>query len=383
MKSSFRLFQIAGIDIGIHYTWFFIFILITWSLAQGLFPQMYPGWDTATYWITGVLAALLLFVSVLLHELAHSLVAQARGMSVNSITLFIFGGVSNLEDEPEKPKIEFAMAIVGPLTSLILAGIFWGLAQVVENQKEPLEAMLNYLALINLILAVFNILPAFPLDGGRVLRSILWGSTGSLTKATNIAAIVGRVFGWFLIALGILQLFTGNFIGGIWIAFIGWFLSSAAESGRQQVTMREQLGNVKVKDIMDSELKTIGPQTSVEELVRNILQKQYGRAVPVCSNGDAVGVVTVTDIKGLPKEKWAETPVKEIMTKQPLYSVSPDDDLSSVLQLVTKQDINQVLVLQKGKCIGLLNRADIIRHIQLSQELDIKPQRVSSKKESG
>jgi Zn-dependent protease len=375
MKGSLKLFRIAGIDIGIHYTWFFIFFLITWSLAQGWFPQLYPGWDTATYWITGVVAALLLFVSVLVHELAHSLVAQARGMSVNSITLFIFGGVSNLEDEPEKPKIEFVMAIVGPLTSLILAGLFWGLAQVIANQKEPLGAMLNYLAMINLLLALFNIIPAFPLDGGRVLRSVLWGTTGSLTRATNIAAMVGRVFGWFLIALGIFQLFTGNLIGGIWIAFIGWFLSNAAESGRQQVTLREQLADTKVKDIMDSELKTVDPQTSVQELVQNIMRKQYGRAVPVCSNGNVLGIVTVTDIKGLPHDKWAETPVSEIMTRQPLYSVSPEDDISSALQLITKRDINQVLILQKDKCVGLLNRADIVRHIQLSQELDIKPKK--------
>jgi Zn-dependent protease len=200
MRSSLRLFRIAGIDIGVHYTWIFIFLLISWSLAQGFFPQQYPGWDTFSYWITGILAALVLFASVLLHELAHSLVARARGMPVNSITLFIFGGVSNLEEEPEKPRAEFAMAIVGPLTSLALAGIFWGLTQTVENQDSPLAAMLSYLALINLVLAVFNLMPGFPLDEGRVLRSILWGTTGSLRKATDIAATVGRLFGWGLIA---------------------------------------------------------------------------------------------------------------------------------------------------------------------------------------
>ncbi|MFW6151149.1 MAG: site-2 protease family protein, partial [Chloroflexota bacterium] len=196
MKSSIRLGRIAGIEIGIHYTWIFIFILVSWSLAQGFFPQYYPGWDQVTYWLTGVIAALLLFVSVLLHELAHSLVAQARGMKVQSITLFIFGGVSNIEEEAEQPRIEFAMAIVGPVTSLALAGMFWALLQTAGDRQSPLAATLGYLALINVILGVFNLLPAFPLDGGRVLRSILWGRTGSLSRATNTAATVGRLFGW-------------------------------------------------------------------------------------------------------------------------------------------------------------------------------------------
>ena len=293
-------------------------------------------------------------------------------MTVSSITLFVFGGVSNLEDEPEKPWIEFAMAIVGPLTSLILAGLFWGLAQLVADPTTPIGAMLNYLAMINLILAAFNLLPGFPLDGGRVLRSILWGTTGNLVKATNIAATVGRILGWILIAFGVFQLFAGNFLGGIWIAFIGWFLSSAAEGSRQQVSLREQLDNIKVKDVMNPEPKMIDPQTRVEDLVRNIVRKHHGRAIPVCKDGQPLGIVTVTDIKELPQDRWVQTPVEEIMTRQPLYSVDPEDDLSSAMQLITKHDINQVLVLHQGQCIGLLSRADIIRHIQLNMELGMK-----------
>jgi Zn-dependent protease/CBS domain-containing protein len=373
MRYSLRLMRIGGIDIGVHYTWIFIFVLITWSLAQGYFPQAYPGWSTATYWITGVVAALLLFVSVLIHELAHSFVAQARGMSVSSITLFLFGGMSNLEDEPEKPKIEFAMSIVGPLASLVLAGIFWGLVQLVESQQSPLAAMLTYLALINAILAVFNLLPGFPLDGGRVLRSILWATTGSLVRATNIAASVGRFFGWALIAFGLFQLFTGNFLGGLWLAFIGWFLSSAAGASRREITLREQLSGIQVQDVMDANPKTISPDTTVAELVSNIFRRHLSRAVPVCQDDQALGVVTVTDVKELPQGKWAETTVKEIMTSQPLYSVSPEDDLNTALRLITKHDINQVLVLRDGKCTGLLSRADILSHLKLSEELGVKP----------
>jgi len=371
MKNSLRLIKIAGIDIGIHYSWIFIFVLLSVSLAVAFFPQVYPGWDTITYWITGVAAALLLFGSVLIHELAHSLVAKARGMTVTSITLFILGGVSNLEEEPEKPKVELAMAIVGPLASLALAGIFWGLLQLVENQQSPLAGMLAYLALINVILAAFNLLPGFPLDGGRVLRSVIWKKTGSLARATNIAATVGRFMGWGFIAIGVFQIITGN-LGGLWLAFIGWFLSSAADASRREVAIREQLSGVRVEEIMKTGPTFISPDTTIAELVSNVFRKQYSRAVPVCQNDQMLGIVTVTDVKELPREKWEETPVREIMTREPLHSVSPEDDLSTALRLVTKHDINQVLVMDGTRCAGLVSRADILNYLQLNQELGLK-----------
>lgn len=319
-----------------------------------------------------MVAALLLFVSVLIHELAHSLVAQARGMTVTSITLFIFGGVSNLEEEPEKPKVELAISIVGPLASLALAGIFWGLVQLVGNQQSPLAATLTYLALINAILAGFNLLPGFPLDGGRVLRSLIWYRTGSLVRATNIAATVGRFMGWGLIAFGLFQIFAGNFIGGIWFAFIGWFLSSSADASRREITLRKQLSGVRVKDVMTTNPTDISPDTSVAELVGNVFRRQHGRAVPVCQNGQVLGIVTVTDVKELSQEKWGETTVREIMTHKPLHSVTPEDDLNTALRLITKHDINQVLVLQDDKCAGLVSRSDILAHLQLGQELGLK-----------
>jgi len=377
MKMSIRLGRIAGIEIGIHYSWILAFVIIAWSLAQGFFPQSYPGWSTVTYWITGILAALLLFVSVLIHELAHSLVARARGLPVRSITLFILGGVSNLEEEPEKPAIEFAMAIVGPLTSLILAGIFWGITFLISNQESPVAAMLSYLALINAILGAFNLLPGFPLDGGRVLRSILWSSTGSLTKATNIAATVGRFLGWGLIAFGLFQLLTGNFLGGLWIAFIGWFLSNAADTSRREATLREHLSGFKVRDVMYTAPEVVSPEASVEDVVWDIFRQRHRRAVPICQDGNPVGIVTITDVKELSQEKWAQTPVKEIMTRAPLYSVTPEDDLNTALKLIAQHDLNQVLVLSQGKCVGLLSRADIIRHLQFSQELGVKSRQES------
>jgi CBS domain-containing protein len=264
------------------------------------------------------------------------------------------------------------MAIVGPITSFVLAGAFWGLTQLVQNQQSPLAAMLTYLALINAILASFNLIPGFPLDGGRVLRSILWGTTGNLVRATNIAATVGRFFGWGLIAFGFLQLFTGNFLGGIWLAFIGWFLSSTADASRREVTLREQLSAVRVKEAMNADPSTISPDTTVAELVSSIFRRDHGRAVPVCQDSRILGIVTVTDVKDLPQAEWAKTPVRKIMTREPLHSVTPEDDLNTALKLITKQDINQVLVLKDGKCTGLLGRGDILSLLQLSHELGLK-----------
>jgi Zn-dependent protease/CBS domain-containing protein len=389
MKSSWRLFRIAGIDIGVHYTWLFIFILISWSLAVGLFPQQHPGWSTSTYWAMGIFTALALFISVLLHELAHSLVAQARGMKVGSITLFIFGGVSNLEEEPQKPRIEFQMAVVGPLTSLVLGFVLWGLAMALAGTTVSFTSLINgdkfhtalasvvgYLGWINVTLAIFNLIPGFPLDGGRVLRSILWGSTGNLQKATNAAATVGRLFGWGFIIVGILMVFGvslpvvgSGLFGGLWIAFIGWFLNSAAEASRREMTLREHLSGVRVKDVMNAQAGSIDPETTVEQLVANIFQRLHGRAVPVCKNDRLQGIVTIDDVKKVPREQWAVTPVESIMTRQPLYTVTPDSGLHDAFKMIAQHAINQVLVTQDGRCIGMLSRADIIAHLQLSQEL--------------
>ncbi len=369
MRASFRIGRIAGIDIGVHYTWLLAFFLIAWSLSVGFFPQLYPGWTTLTYWVTGIISALCLFISVLLHELAHSLVARARGMSVNSITLFIFGGVSNLEGEPERPVAEFAMAIVGPLTSLVLAGVFWSLSQVITSTDSIIKAIVTYLAIINALLAAFNLIPGFPLDGGRVLRSIIWGATRDMRKATNIAATVGQFFGWGFIAFGVYSLFTGNFLGGLWIAFIGWFLSSAADASRRDVSMRERLQGVKVGKIMDNSPRCLSPSELVADIVRDVFFQQGVRAAAVCEQERVIGIITITDVKRLHQSRWNDTAVTEIMTREPLYSVSADDDLNTALRLLAQHELNQLLVLERGRLVGLLNRAHVIRYIQLSQEL--------------
>ncbi len=388
MRGSIRVGRIAGIEIGIHYSWILIFVLVSAILALGLFPQALHGISTQVAWAAGVLAAILLFASVLLHEIAHSLVAQARGIPVRSITLFILGGVSNIEEDAKQPGIEFSMAVVGPLTSLVLGFIFWGFYRVVQgaaaanpvafpasSYKDVFSAILHYMAYVNILLAGFNILPGFPLDGGRVLRSIIWAATGNLVRATNIAATIGRLFGWGLIAYGVFSIFGNNLVGGIWIGIIGWFLSNAADTSRQEVTLREQLSGVKVKDAMLQHFESISPTTTVAELVSGVMSQRFGRAVPVCDGTQTVGIVTIGDAKHVPQERWNFTPVSDVMTRGPLYSVKPDDDLNQAMRLIAQHDLNQVLVLNDGQCAGLLSRAEIIRYLQLAQELRVKAKR--------
>lgn len=370
MRASIKLFRIAGIDIGIHFSWIFIFVFFAWTLAQN-FATLYPGWGTAAHWIYGIITSLMLFVSVLIHELAHSSVAKARGLPVHSITLFILGGVSNLEEEPKKPMIEFSMAIVGPGTSFLLALIFWLITLGIPETNTPGRAVFGYLWLINLSLGIFNLLPGFPLDGGRVLRSILWGSTGNLVKATNTAGIVGQVFGWALIGAGIYLIFSVSLFSGLWMAFIGWFLMSAADASRKEIKIRERLSGVKVKELMNMNVPTISPETTVQDMVSGIFRRQHDRAVPVCQGGQLTGIATIDDVKKVPQERWAVTPVRDIMTSGNLYTVTPEDNLNAAMELIAKHNINQVLIKDGGKCAGLLTRADIIRYIQMSQELGI------------
>lgn len=383
MRASFRIGRIAGIDIGINYTWIFAFFLIAWSFAIGVFPRLSPGSSATAYWIAGFAEALLLFICVLLHELAHSLVARSRGMTVNSITLFIFGGVSNLQEEPAKAGTEFYMAIVGPVTSLILSGVFYVGFSILYGPKNladflnpirPLnliEAIIFWLGYINLSLGLFNLIPGFPLDGGRVLRSIIWGATKNLRTATNIAAGIGQGFGWILIGLGVYIALMGNILSGLWIAFIGWFLNSAADSSRRELTMRETLRGVHVRDVMDPSPACIGPETPVSDIVQQTFLQAGYRAAPVCQGDKLDGIVTITDVKKIPQDRWTTTPVSEIMTREPLYTVNEDDDLGSAIKLLSAHDLNQLIVLKEGHLAGLLNRSHVIRYLQLKQELNV------------
>lgn len=369
MKGSLRIARIAGIDISIHYTWILIFALVTWSLGIGYFPVAYPGWATWLYWLTSVTAALLLFVSVIVHELAHSLVAKSRGLPVKSITLFLLGGVSNLETEPEKPGVEFTVAIVGPLASVAIAALFWVVDYFNLVPVGAFKAISEYLVTVNVLLAAFNILPGFPLDGGRILRSIIWGATNDLKKATNIASIVGQVFGWIMIVAGVAMALTGDLMGGIWLAFIGWFLNSAAEASRREMELRSLWLNVRVSSVMNDRPETIEPGTAVEKLVNELYVKRGLRYAPVVEDGRLQGIVTLADVKKVPLEEWRNTPVSGIMTRQPLKSVKPEDNMSTAVQLMAEHGLDQLPVVIEDRIVGMLGRADIIRYVQVHHDL--------------
>ena len=369
MKGSLRIGRIAGIEIAIHYTWFLIFILITWSLAVGYFPVQFPGWEGWVYWVTAAVAAILLFVSVLFHEVAHSLVAKSQGLPVKSITLFLLGGVSNLENEPEKPGVEFAIAIVGPLSSVLLAGIFKLIDFMGYAGIGPVKAVVDYMVMLNILLAAFNVLPGFPLDGGRVLRSIIWGATNDLKKATTVATIIGQVFGWIFIIGGLIIALMGDFMGGIWMVLIGWFLNGAAEASRRELELRSIWLSVRVASVMNDRPETVDPAAPVNLLVNDIFIKRGVRVVPVTYDGILQGIVTISDIKKVMPSDWPTTSVGKIMTGLPLKTVRPEDNMSTAVQQMAENGFDQLPVVVEGRLVGMLSRADIIRYVQVHYEL--------------
>ena len=373
MEGSFTIARVRGIPISVHYTWLIALLLITWSLSVGYFPSSHPGWGRPTYWLVGSIATILLFVSVLLHELCHSFVAQARGLVVHSITLFIFGGVSNIARESDDPQDEFLIAVVGPVCSLILAGIFWLARQAIPDNASPLGALLGYLALVNFMLALFNILPGFPLDGGRVLRAILWGATGSMVRGTNIASLVGQVLAFGFIGYGFWDILNGDFLTGIWIGFIGWFLNSAAEAARRQVQIQEGFRGIKVASVMTPDPPYVSPAMSVRELVDSHILQRGLRAIPVAQDGRIVGLVTLTDIKKLPEREWARNSIGAIMTHPPLKTIGPNESVTKALETLVQQDVNQLLVVDAdGTLLGMLSRGDVMRFLQLRGELGMR-----------
>ena len=371
MDGTFRLGAIGGITIEIHYTWLLAFVLIAWTLAAGFFPDSYPGFASQTYWLLGLSAALLLFSSVLVHELAHSFVARARNIPVQSITLFIFGGVSNLRAEAETAGAEFVVAVVGPATSFVLAALFFIIGQAVP-ERGPLGALLSYLAFINVLLGLFNLLPGFPLDGGRVLRAAVWRATGDVRKATDIAARIGQLLAFGFIAWGVLRIFSNDLFGGLWIAFIGWFLNSAAESSRRDMAMQVLFSGLKVRTVMDQAPPRVDPSTTVDAAVLTHFLQGGQRAVLVSRDSTLLGIATISDVRKLPQDRWLSTRVSEIMTPAPLKTVEPDDDILAALRLIAENDLNQVPVLDEGRLVGMLNRADIIRQLQVRKSLGLK-----------
>ena len=372
MRPSIRLGKIGGVDIGLHYSWFATVALLSWSLADGIFPEQYPGWSAATYWIIGVVAVLMLFASVLVHELAHSLVAKARGFRVDGITLFLLGGVSNLQSDARHPRDEFLIAAVGPLSSFLLGGVFWIALLGFDDRSTPLPALVWYLAFINVLLGAFNLLPAFPMDGGRVLRSTVWAATGSLSKATNVAALGGQGIGVLLMAIGAFSVLNGNLLGGLWMAFIGWFLQTSAASSRREQSVASSARGVSVKDVMDPDPVTIGPDAALSEVVFDHLMRGGARSLPVLVGDSLMGIVTLTDIKRVPRDRWDVVSIRDVMTPAPLWHVRPDDDLERAMALLGEHSVHCAPVLEGDRLVGLISRAHILGYLHSRRELGIR-----------
>jgi Zn-dependent protease/CBS domain-containing protein len=372
MPGSFRIGKIAGIDIDINVSWIIILVLLTVSLATGWFPQLYPGWSTATYWVTSFIASLLLFVSVLLHELAHSFVARRRGLPVKNITLFIFGGVSNIEREPTSPDVEFQMAVVGPLTSLLIGLVCFLLQLPLRGSNSPLEGILFYLAVTNILLGIFNLIPGFPLDGGRVLHSIIWKITGNMRQATRAAAIVGQVIAYLFIFGGIWLFFTGYILDGIWLGFIGWFLLSASQSANSQAMLASVFKGVTVGEVMNPKPVTVPDNISLQQLIDAYFLPGALRYALVMQADQLVGLITLSDIRHIPRERWAHVPVSQAMIPlERLHVVSPQQSLSDVLPLMAGRDVNQLPVVQNGALVGILSRDAIVQYLEVRRGLGV------------
>jgi Zn-dependent protease len=368
-RSAVSLGRIFGIPIGLDYSWFLIFGVLTWSLATGYYPAEFKDWSLALYWIMGAATVILLFGSVLLHELGHSVVALHYKIPVRSITLLIFGGVANIEGEPPSATSEFWIAIAGPLTSFGLALIFT-LLQYVASPLAPLLALAKYLAYINGTLGLFNLIPGFPLDGGRVFRAIVWGATHSLHRATLIAARLGRIIAFCFIALGVWQMVSGNFGNGLWIAFIGWYLETAASSQIHQQTIHDLLAGHLVMDTMRRGYTAILPGTTLEQLITQHILGSGQRSLVVKQDERVVGLLTLHNIKTIPTSEWQTTTAAQVMIPAAQMKwIRPEAELIDALDEMDRDGVNQLPVMVGDQIQGVLGRDDVISFLRNLSEL--------------
>ncbi|TKJ29185.1 peptidase M50 [bacterium (candidate division B38) B3_B38] len=372
MDKGIKLFKVFGIQISLNYSWFIIFGLIAWSLAQGYFPQMRPDLPLMTYWLMGLITALLLFLSVLLHELSHSYVALASGIEIKGITLFIFGGLARISREPSDARTEFKIAIAGPAASLALALVFWLSSRGVDflMPGSVISSIFYYLFLINGILVAFNLIPGFPLDGGRLLRAYLWNRTDNLKEATRIASRVGKWFALLLIFAGFANIITGRLLNGIWFVFIGMFLRQAAAESYQVVVLQHSLEGVKVRDLMTSNVIAVDEGLSVAELVEGYFFKYRYTSFPVVSGEELRGIITLKVVKKLPREEWAYKQVRDIMSG--VFSdavLHPDESAVDALRKMTTEEKGRLPVVEGGRLKGILARNDIMSLYKVKSDL--------------
>ena len=379
MEAQIKLGRIFGIEIGLHYSWLIIAFLVTLSLA-GHFQMMNPNWGSGTIWATALVTGLLFFAAIVVHELSHAAVAKARGLPVRSITLFALGGVAQIDKDAEDAKTEFWMGIVGPITSSIIGigclalayALGWSPDKGMMRASTPILALLLWLGYINIALAVFNMIPGFPLDGGRVLRAIIWWVTGNATRATRIAAQVGQLVAFFFIIWGILRFFGGAGFGGLWIAFIGWFLLDAARASYAQVVTTESLRGVAVGDVMARDCPRVDGRSNLQTFVDEHLLHTGRRCFVVEENGELVGLITVHEVKEVERQKWPYTTVDEVMRPlDKIHTISPDIPVTEALERMSREDVNQLPVVRNGQLAGVISRGHILQMLKTRTELKV------------
>ncbi|HEX8138225.1 MAG TPA: site-2 protease family protein [Pyrinomonadaceae bacterium] len=376
MQAHIKLGRIFGIQVGLHYSWLIIALLVTLSLNNH-FGATNPQWGVTVIWATAVVTGLLFFVAILLHELSHAAVAKARGLPVRSITLFALGGVAEIEKEAADAKTEFWMGIVGPITSAVIGVVCLGLAAALgwtpaQTPQTPLIAMLMWLGVINIGLAIFNMLPGFPMDGGRVLRAVVWWITGDVVRATRVAARVGQLIGSGLIILGIFRFFGGAGIGGLWLAFIGWFLVSAAGSAYVQVETNENLRGVKVGDVMARDCPAVDGHDNLQTFVDEQLLRTGLRCFIVEEQGRISGIITPHEVKAIERARWPYTTVDDAMRPlDRLRTIEPETSVADALILMGREDVNQLPVVRDGRLTGIISRGDVLRLLQTRAELQV------------
>lgn len=368
-----KLFKLLGFEVRLDWSWIIIAALVTWSLAQGVFPYYFKGLSVATYWWMGAAGAAGLFACIVLHELGHSLIARRFGIPMRGITLFVFGGVAEMGEEPPTPQSEFFMAIAGPITSVILAGVFYGFSQLGETAVWPATALgvLWYLVWINLALAAFNMVPAFPLDGGRVLRSILWGAKGNFRWATRVASAIGTGFGFALILLGLVNFVFGDFVGGIWWVVLGLFLRWASRASYQQALLLRALQGESVQHFMSGAPVTVPPTASVKDMVEHYVYRYHYKMLPVVNEGRLLGCVTVTQIKHISKEDWERRTALDLITPStPENSIAPDEDAMKALSRMNRTHLSRLMVVDHGRLVGVIALKDMLKFLSLRIELE-------------
>lgn len=371
MDASIKFGRIFGIPVGVHISWFIVFGLLTWSLSIGYFPNEYPQLPVLTHIILGVVTTLFFFISVLAHEFGHSIVALRNQIPVKGITLFIFGGVAQIAQEPRTPGAEFRIAIAGPTVSLVLAAAF-GLAYLLDQSIAYLAAPSLYLMRINFILAVFNMIPGFPLDGGRVLRAFVWWATKSFQRATRIASFTGQLVAFGFIGWGIYSIFNGQFLNGLWLVFIGWFLQNAAATSYAQTNMQQTLRGIKVAQVMSQECERIGSLVPINQIVEERVLTGGQRCFFIADNGVLQGMLTLRDIAQIPQQKWRFTTTRQAMVPiNRMLSVEPDAELLTAMQTMDSAKVAQVPVLDHGELVGVLTREQVVHYLRTRAELGI------------